>query len=272
MGQAVRPLSEQSQQLNATANATADGSGNAVFLFQAPQKGYTWTGTVVLANAPTNAHFVATIGTQIGGTSWGDWYGNSVFGPVQALGGQVLAVVATGLTPGQGYLMEWTGSSDPADLVAPIWPDATASTAHIAGDVVIQPLGPLDVVPYGGLRAVVGSLNNTSGAINLIGPPAAGKAYRLQRWQVKIDSSSPNVFSMPASSRVMLFCTGPDDAGLVLDYAYGPDPDTGSSDQRFGGDLGGQLVTGAIGAQLEGVIDPTAVWLTLDLVNVPVIS
>jgi hypothetical protein len=135
VGQAQNPVSPGTQQLNETTSATADGNGNAVFKFESPPSGKTWTGTLTCAGAPVTAIFLATIGA----TSWGDWAGNSVAGPVQCFGSgaQQLVVTATGLTPNTTFALVWAGSSDDTSSVQPIFPDANSSAvaASIAGVV-----------------------------------------------------------------------------------------------------------------------------------------
>lgn len=135
MGQAQTPVSRGTQQLNETASAKSDANGNAVFTFESPPSGKTWTGTLTCAGAPVTAIFLATIGA----TSWGDWAGNSVAGPVQCFGSgaQQLVVTATGLTPATSYALVWAGSSDDTASVQPIFPDANSSAvaASIAGVV-----------------------------------------------------------------------------------------------------------------------------------------
>ena len=50
---------------------------------------------------------------------------------MQAFGNQQLVVTATGLVPNTDYLLTWTGSSDPADLPAPVWPDPSTSAQTV---------------------------------------------------------------------------------------------------------------------------------------------
>lgn len=163
MGASTSPLSPLSQQLNEAESATANTAGDAIFTFQSPPGGTTWTGTVTCAGAPTSAVFVAAIG----GTSWGDWGGNSVAGPIQCFGSgaQQLIVNAQGLTPGVDYLLEWTGSSDPSYLVAPVWPDVnTSAQAILSGE-------PTLIVP-----PFLSSANNTTFTLT---PPANARTLYL---------------------------------------------------------------------------------------------
>ena len=140
MGSSSQPLSNQSQILSQTVSATADSSGKATFTFTSPPAGFTWTGTLTCAAAPTSTVFLATVGA----VSWGDWGGNSVYGPVQVLGqgSQQLVVTATGLTPNTSFTMQWNGSSDPSDLVSAVWPDVNTSAlqAIISGSIATSPI------------------------------------------------------------------------------------------------------------------------------------
>ena len=140
MGTTDRPLGPGSQQLNQSQTVVTSASGStATFTFPSPPAGMTWTGTLWCANAPTGAVFIATIGPQ----SWGEWGGNSVYGPVQAFGtgSQQLVVTATGLASSTSYTLNWVGSSDNESLVGPVFPDAnsTALTAAISGTVGLTP-------------------------------------------------------------------------------------------------------------------------------------
>ena len=123
---AIGLLDPGSQQLNQTQVVTATGT-NDTFTFQSPPPGLQWTGTLQCASAPTGAVFAAVIG----GTSWGEWGGNSVYGPVQAQATQQLVVTVNGLVAGQVYVLLWIGSSDPSHLVQPLYPSAN-STALFA--------------------------------------------------------------------------------------------------------------------------------------------
>ena len=140
MGSASQPLSNQSQILSQTVAAFANSSGAATFTFNSPPAGFTWTGTLTCAAAPTTAIFLATVGA----VSWGDWGGNSVYGPVQVLGqgSQQLVITATGLTPKTSFTMQWNGSSDPSVLVSAVWPDVNSSAlqATINGTISTSPL------------------------------------------------------------------------------------------------------------------------------------
>ena len=145
-------LTSGTQRLQESASAVADSSGGAVFDFTPPPIGYTFTGTLSCAGANVGSVFSATVGIVGGGTPWGEWGANSVYGPVQADNGQTLEVTASGLTPGQTYQMLWIGSLDPSDQVQPIMPAAnsTALTAETSVAPPAQLLAPTAVTPSGG--------------------------------------------------------------------------------------------------------------------------
>ena len=139
----------------------APTGGVATFTFPNTPQGYTWTGTLSCASANTGTVFYATVG----GTPWGEWGGNSVFGPVQAQSMQQLVVTATGLTQGSVYTLNWVGSSDPIGTVAAIWPDSnsTALTAQISGTVPISG----SVTTTGSVTTLPGSITNVGGMDSL---------------------------------------------------------------------------------------------------------
>ena len=127
MGQSQNPVSSVTQQLTLSTSAVASATGTATFTFQSPPQGVTWTGTLTCAGSPATSIFLAVIGA----TSWGDWAGASVYGPVQAFGMEQLIVTATGLTSGVSYDLEWTGSSDASTQVQPIFPDPVSSAQTV---------------------------------------------------------------------------------------------------------------------------------------------
>jgi hypothetical protein len=154
MDTATGLLSPNSRQLNTAKAAKADANGNATFTFEAPPNGTTQTGTISVPTAPTTATFQVVIGANVGGQPWGDWGGNSIYGPIQASGNQVVVVTATGLTPNTAYLCSWIGSADPTDLVQPIYPSANVS-ALVA---LTQPAQPVTLVPAAQFTASGGNV------------------------------------------------------------------------------------------------------------------
>lgn len=164
MGQAQTPISAETQPLQIVANTKSSGAGNAVFVFDAPPQGTWWTGTLVCNAAPVGADFVATIGA----TQWGNWAGDSIFGPVQAQPGGILTITATGLAANTDYLLSWNGSSDNQASVQPIWPEPNATTLAVALATV---QGSVDRLGSGVLAAAAVGVTQT------IGPFTALHAY-----------------------------------------------------------------------------------------------
>ena len=133
MGSSNQPISPTTQILTKGQAQVASATGTATFTFESPPAGSTWSGTLSIPGANSGSVFTV----MIGGTGWGSFGGNSVYGPVQVLGAgsQQMVVSGTGLNPGQSYEIWFIGSSDASANVAPIWPDAnsTALTAQISG-------------------------------------------------------------------------------------------------------------------------------------------
>ena len=265
MGQASAPLSPSTQQLNQSVSAISDINGNATFTFQNPPQGLTWTGTLTCGGAPNTAVFTANIGA----TDWGDWAGDSVYGPVQAQSMQQLVVTVVNLTPSTTYDLEWNGSSDPSALVQPVWPDSNISAlvtvitnvevtptpgAPIA--VVGYPSEPIDVVSYGGEQHTAGgaSPNSTTNPI-LANPPGA---YRLQRLiMYTISGSGAGVVTL---------------LGTISGWPYSISNTAQWAAGIFVDDFAGQIVPGE-GVKLVNasgfVIE---YFLTYDAIILPVIS
>ena len=166
MGSASQPLSAQSQILSQTQSFNTNANGAATVSFPNPPAGFTWTGTLSCALASTGSVFLASVG----GVSWGEWGGNSVYGPVQVLGngGQQLVVTVTGLAASTNYVLQWNGSSDPSYLVAAVWPDSnsTALTAQISGTVPVTVSNTVatNTNITGGSVGVTGSVATTAGS------------------------------------------------------------------------------------------------------------
>jgi hypothetical protein len=115
------------QSLDKQVAGTSDLNGAATFTFQSPPTGFWWTGTLNCPAAPTGAIFQA----KMGATQWGEWGGNSVYGPVQAQPNRQLVVTATGLLPNTGYVLTWLGSEQTSREAEVVYPSAnsTALTA-----------------------------------------------------------------------------------------------------------------------------------------------
>jgi len=150
-------LSTGSQQLNQTTSLVATGT-NDVFTFQNPPTGYVWSGTLSVT-APSVSQQVpigALMTANVGATSWGEWGGNSVFGPVQANQNQQLVVTAQGLTAGVTYLLNWIGSSDPAQVVQPLFP--AANSTALTAQTFVPPPGVIYTTPVAGIASGVETL------------------------------------------------------------------------------------------------------------------
>ena len=175
-----------------TTGATAT---TATFTYPSPPQGYTWTGTISCPNAPTGAVFIATIG----GVAWGEWGGNSVYGPIQAVGSgsEQLVVTATGLASSTTYTLTWVGSSDASDAVGPVFPDAnsTALTAAISGTVGLT---------AGTTVGISGSVATTGGATTVSGAGFNGASTSLT---VLSTGSFPasGLISVPSSGGTLIF-------------------------------------------------------------------
>lgn len=137
----IAAVSPAAQQLNQDTSAVATGNGTATFTFPSPPTSSWWSGSLFCAAAPVGAIFTAAIGA----TPWGEWAGNSVYGPVQCTDNQQLTVTATGLVPGSSYILSWRGSSDDSRTVQPLFPSAnsTALTAQINVTPPALLFGPL---------------------------------------------------------------------------------------------------------------------------------
>jgi hypothetical protein len=265
MGQASAPLSPSTQQLNQSVSAVSDVNGKATFTFQNPPQGLTWTGTLTCGGAPNTAVFTANIGA----TDWGDWAGDSVYGPVQAQSMQQLVVTVVNLTPSTTYDLEWNGSSDPSALVQPVWPDSNISAlVTVITNVEVTPtpgapiavIGvagqPIDVVPYGGEQRIGGQCG-ANATIGIINPPPPG-AYRLQRLIMTIVSGS-------GAGSVFL-------SGTISQWPYSISNTAQWAGGIFVDDFAGQIVPGE-GLKLVNASGFVVNFsLTYDVIVLPVIS
>lgn len=85
------------------ATATADGSGDAVFIFPDVPLGQIWCGTTTVPAAPTSAVGMVTAGGELVGAT----FGPGSYGPWLALASKRLAISMSGLTPGVQYQAVW---------------------------------------------------------------------------------------------------------------------------------------------------------------------
>ena len=190
MGATDTPNTRLTQKLNHCVSVAVSASAtSAVFTFPSPAPGYVWTGTINCAGAPYNAIFTATIGN----VSWGNWAGNSVYGPVQAEGGEQLVITMTltaALATAQTFEMCWLGSVDESGMVAPIWPDANSSSqqtqlvgaisANITGGSLTS-VGTVGTItnPVG----ISGSVSTTAGGSTVVNAPTTTAGIsQIQNW------------------------------------------------------------------------------------------
>lgn len=178
------PLLPGSEQLTLLKTAQADANGNATFAFDRPPPNLWWTGTLNCAGAPSGSVFSANVDA----TPWGQWGGNTVYGPVQVQGTQQLKVTVTGLVPSAQYALAWIGSSDQAGTVQPIAPDANATA--LTAQTTTQ--GIVDLIGSGTVALVA----NTPLLI-----PASGSLTALHSYTSLLvfldnatNASAPNVF------------------------------------------------------------------------------
>lgn len=97
--------------LRQVAAATSSAGGAATFTFQSPPPGLVWTGTVFVSMAPPAASSNVTVGSTSGGQPWGTLLGGAA-GQVQAVPGEVIQVISTGLAATTPYLAVLNGQSD----------------------------------------------------------------------------------------------------------------------------------------------------------------
>jgi len=188
MGQAQEPISPTTQQLNVTVATTTDDTGAAVWQFQTPPAGVTWTGTLVVSGGVSSATFTV----YIGGGLWGTFSGGAVFGPVQirGQGSQQLVVYGSGLIAATQFTMSLIGSSD-ADLnVQPIYPEPSSSATTVLqgngsieialeADPVLYPTTDLGFLPAMNAGDTIGLLN--------VGLPLGGTYVA---WQIVLEDTT----------------------------------------------------------------------------------
>jgi hypothetical protein len=117
------------------APATADGAGEAVFMFPEVPQGELWIGTVTIPNAPAT-----TAGTiNLGGQPVGPLFGPGVYGPYIAGPTRRLSLSIVGLVPEKQYVGVW--HADDQGQKFSTWPGTVTTT--VEGTVVIPT--PVDV-------------------------------------------------------------------------------------------------------------------------------
>lgn len=173
------------QRLSLTATAVASSAGGATFTYPAPATDLVYHGTLVCTTAPVGAVFVASVA----GTQWASWNGGAVGGPLQALPGEQVQVVATGLTASATYVLQWTGRSDALHETAPSYPDTNASPASTVSQ---SPGSSLNVLLQGG-ALLVSATNASATTVALLGTPPPGDNYSLHNATFELGSGATAV-------------------------------------------------------------------------------
>ena len=113
----------------------------------------------------------------MGATQWGEWGGNSVYGPVQAQPNRQLVVTATGLIPNTTYVLTWLGSEQTSREAEVVYPSAnstalTALTTPAVAQQLYSNVSPVtapfsqDVSLPPGVRTLVIQLSSVSGTFS----------------------------------------------------------------------------------------------------------
>jgi hypothetical protein len=105
--------------LTVAAHATADDQGAVVFLLDPPPPGKVWTGNLAVVAASAGARFQAQLGN---GLPLGEWVGPVSFGPAQAMPGEQLTVIGSGLTAGAAYTLSLVGEQTAPELAPTVYP------------------------------------------------------------------------------------------------------------------------------------------------------
>lgn len=119
--------------------ATADSSGDAVFLFPDVAQGELWSGTTTIPGAPPAAAAQVTTGGQLVGSM----LGAGSYGPWTVDYSRRLAISATGLVPGEQYTAIWHADSKAAQWSTYPQPITTAvsGTVNVPEPVQVDVLG-----------------------------------------------------------------------------------------------------------------------------------
>lgn len=121
-----------------TAAATADGSGDAVFMFPEVPTGELWIGTVSIPEAPAT-----TVGRiTVGGAAVGTLFGPGLYGPYIGDHTRRVGIVATGLTPNEQFQAVWHADDQGQKFTT--WPGTVSTT--VEGTVVIPTPVDVDIV------------------------------------------------------------------------------------------------------------------------------
>jgi hypothetical protein len=122
------------------ATETADGSGDAIFMFPDVPQGELWCGTTSVPGAPASALGMVTTGGQLVGSVTGP----GSYGPWICDYSQKLAISMTGLVPGEQYQAVWHADDKGAAFstypgpITPTVASAVSGTVDIGNFPVIQ--------------------------------------------------------------------------------------------------------------------------------------
>lgn len=100
------------QRLIKATSGIVKNDGTVVLKFEQIPQSLCWTGTLSVTNATGSEKWTANVG--IGSSNdqaWGQFFGASQFGPIQAISSEVLSISASGLTPGVIYNASFIGTS-----------------------------------------------------------------------------------------------------------------------------------------------------------------
>jgi hypothetical protein len=152
------------------AEATANGSGEAIFAFAVPPQGTAWCGTISIPGAPAAASSMVSLS----GLLVGSMFGAGFYGPFTAYANEVLAISAVGLTPNVQYqAVWWTDTTSPPTYPAPI--TGVTILSGFAGTVPVEVIGPVTVegtVDVGDTVTVNGTVTADQGTPNAGGGQA----------------------------------------------------------------------------------------------------
>jgi hypothetical protein len=170
--------------------ATADGAGEAVFMFPDVPSGQLWIGTVTIPNAPAT-----TAGTiNVGGQPVGPLFGPGVYGPYVAGPTKRLSLSIAGLVPDTQYAAVW--HADDGGEKYSTWPGTVTTT--VEGTVVIPT--PVDVAIVSPLPVPVDGTVDVGNTVTT----APTLAATVQAGQVTMTGGIVNLASHAAVQGVVL--------------------------------------------------------------------
>jgi hypothetical protein len=172
-----------------TPSVVADANGNATFTFNAPEAGWAWSGTIVIAALPPTIVVPAAASwtVLVGPAFWGNYTGGAS-AQVQARGATTVSVLARGLTVGQTYQCIWNGEKAPVGGTPFLYPFPAAPTSAVslpffkAVGTSVSGLGTIALSPPAGIITgdlLVATIASVSGTVSApaggwVGGPTAG--------------------------------------------------------------------------------------------------